>query len=73
LIFAARVRKEVAFSRRRRDSRMGFKVQVGPAQLAIHQGQSVLLTEPDGQVNWPSNRARHAALRICRRGGGGGS
>src|SRR3984957_19179557 len=37
-----------------RDSRMAFKVQVGPAQIAIHQGQSVLLTEPDGQVNWPS-------------------
>jgi glycogen debranching enzyme len=35
---------------------MAFKVQVGPAQIAIHQGQSVLLTEPDGQVNWPSNR-----------------
>jgi len=34
---------------------MAFKVQVGPAQIAIHQGQSVLLTEPDGQVNWPSN------------------
>src|SRR6202140_4505743 len=33
---------------------MAFKVQVGPAQIAIHQGQSVLLTEPDGQVNWPS-------------------
>ena len=35
---------------------MAFKVQVGPAQIAIHQGQSVLLTEPDGQVNSPSNR-----------------
>ena len=35
---------------------MAFKVQVGPAQIAIHQGQSVLLTEPDGQMNWPSNR-----------------
>jgi hypothetical protein len=35
---------------------MGFKVQVGPAQIAIHQGQSVLLTEPDGQVNSPGNR-----------------
>ena len=28
---------------------MAFKVQVGPAQIAIHQGQSVLLAEPDGQ------------------------
>src|ERR1700692_89130 len=33
---------------------MAFKVQVGPAQVTIHQGQTVLLTEPDGQVNWPS-------------------
>ena len=33
---------------------MSFKVQVGPPQIAIHQGQTVLVTEPDGQVNWPS-------------------
>ena len=33
---------------------MTFKIQVGPAQIAIHQGQTVLVTEPDGQVNWPS-------------------
>jgi glycogen debranching enzyme len=33
---------------------MAFKVQVGPAQIAIHQGQTVLVTEPDGQVHWPS-------------------
>jgi hypothetical protein len=35
---------------------MAFKVQVGPAQIAIHQGQTVLVTEPDGQMNWPSER-----------------
>ena len=35
---------------------MSFKVQVGPAQIAIHQGQTVLLTETDGRVNWPSKR-----------------
>ena len=35
---------------------MAFKVQVGPAQIAIHQGQTVLVTRPDGQVNWPSAR-----------------
>src|ERR1700704_4827253 len=50
------MRKEFAFSRRRRGLSVAFKVQVGPAQIAIHQGQSVLLKEPDGQVNWPSNR-----------------
>ncbi len=31
-----------------------FKVQVGPAQITSHQGQTVLVTEPDGQINWPS-------------------
>jgi glycogen debranching enzyme len=35
---------------------MAFKVQVGPAQIAIHQGPAVLVTEPDGQVKWPSKR-----------------
>src|SRR6195256_2806256 len=35
---------------------MTFKVQVGPAQITIHQGQTVLVTEPDGQVSWPSER-----------------
>jgi hypothetical protein len=37
-----------------KDLRMSFKVQVGPAQIAIHQGQTVLLTETDGRVKWPS-------------------
>ncbi len=35
---------------------MAFKVQVGPPQIAIHQAETVLVTEPDGQVNWPSKR-----------------
>src|SRR5438552_4962398 len=35
---------------------MAFKVQVGPAQVAIHQEQTVLVTEPDGQVTWASER-----------------
>jgi glycogen debranching enzyme len=33
---------------------MAFKVQVGAAQIALHQGQTVFLTETDGRVNWPS-------------------
>jgi glycogen debranching enzyme len=33
---------------------MAFKVQVGAAQIALHQGQTVLLTETDGRVKWPS-------------------
>jgi glycogen debranching enzyme len=35
---------------------MPFKVQVGPHQIAIHNGQTVLISEPDGQINWPSDR-----------------
>jgi glycogen debranching enzyme len=35
---------------------LSFKVQVGPPQIAIHQGQTVLVTEPDGQINWPSEK-----------------
>jgi glycogen debranching enzyme len=35
---------------------MPFKVQVGPPQISIHQGQTVLITDPDGQIGWPSER-----------------
>jgi glycogen debranching enzyme len=35
---------------------MTFKVQVGPPQIAIHQGQTVLVTEQDGQISWPSDK-----------------
>jgi glycogen debranching enzyme len=35
---------------------MAFKVQVGPPQISIHQGQTVLITERDGQINWPSEK-----------------
>ena len=35
---------------------MPFKVEVGPPQIAIHQAQTVLVTDPDGQVNWPSDK-----------------
>jgi len=35
---------------------MAFKVQVGEPHIAIHQSETVLLTEPDGQINWPSKR-----------------
>jgi len=31
---------------------MSFKVQVGPAQIAIHDGQTVLLTETEGHLDW---------------------
>jgi hypothetical protein len=35
---------------------MPFKVEVGPPQIAIHYAQTVLITDPDGQVNWPSDK-----------------
>jgi glycogen debranching enzyme len=35
---------------------MAFKVQVGPAQITIHQGQTVLVTAPDGEVSAPGVR-----------------
>ena len=35
---------------------MPFKAQVGPEQISIHQGQTVLISEPDGQINWPSEK-----------------
>ena len=35
---------------------MPFKVQVGPQQISIHHGQTVLVAEPDGQIHWPSEK-----------------
>jgi hypothetical protein len=35
---------------------MAFKVQVGPPQIAIHQGQTVLVTDPDGTIATPSEK-----------------
>src|SRR6202162_2362709 len=35
---------------------MAFKVQIGPPQISIHQGQTVLITEQDGRINWPSEK-----------------
>src|SRR5438045_2064508 len=35
---------------------MAFKVQVGPPQIAIYQGQTVLVSETDGRINWPSEK-----------------
>ena len=35
---------------------MPFKVEVGPPQISIHQGQTVLITEESGQIKWPSEK-----------------
>ena len=31
-------------------------VQVGPPKIAMAQAETVLVTEPDGQVKWPTKR-----------------
>jgi glycogen debranching enzyme len=33
-----------------------FKIEVGPPQIAIHLGQTVLISELDGQISWPSEK-----------------
>jgi len=33
-----------------------FKVQVGPPQIAIHQGQTILISGEDGQIVWPTDK-----------------
>src|SRR5271166_5766711 len=35
---------------------MPFKVEVGPPQIAIHHGQTVLITDLDAQIRWPGER-----------------
>ncbi|HSR07531.1 MAG TPA: glycogen debranching N-terminal domain-containing protein, partial [Bryobacteraceae bacterium] len=35
---------------------MPFKVQVGPTEIAIHEGETVLVSETDGQIKWPSEK-----------------
>jgi hypothetical protein len=35
---------------------MSFKVQVGPPQISIHHGQTVLISEQDGQIQRPSDK-----------------
>ena len=35
---------------------MPVEIKVGPTQLAIHQGHTVLVSEPDGSIGWPSDK-----------------
>src|SRR5262249_31779312 len=35
---------------------MSSKISIGPPQLALHQANSVLVTQPDGQIRWPSKK-----------------
>jgi glycogen debranching enzyme len=38
---------------------MSFKVEVGPPQIAIHHAQTVLITESNGEVRWPSEKGMY--------------
>jgi glycogen debranching enzyme len=35
---------------------MPFKVQVGPPQISIHYDQAILISEENGQIDWPSDK-----------------
>jgi glycogen debranching enzyme len=35
---------------------MPFKVQVGPRQISVHHGQTVLISESSSEVDWPSEK-----------------
>jgi glycogen debranching enzyme len=35
---------------------MAIEITVGPSQLAIHQGYTLLVSEMDGQIPWPSDK-----------------
>jgi N-terminal domain of (some) glycogen debranching enzymes len=35
---------------------MAFKLPIGPPQVVLHQGDTVLVTERDGQIPFPSNK-----------------
>ncbi len=35
---------------------MALEITVGPSQLAIHQGYTLLVSDTDGQIPWPSDK-----------------
>ncbi|HEY7302284.1 MAG TPA: glycogen debranching N-terminal domain-containing protein [Xanthobacteraceae bacterium] len=35
---------------------MAFEIHVGASQIALHQGNGILLTEKDGRIPWPSDK-----------------
>ena len=39
---------------------MAVEIKVGPPQLAVHQGFTILITEPDGSVTWPSDKGLYS-------------
>ena len=44
---------------------MALEITVGPPRLAINQGYGVLITDPDGQIPWPTDKGFYpSATRI---------
>lgn len=44
---------------------MPLEINVGPPRLAINQGYEVLITDPDGQIRWPTDKGfYHRDTRI---------
>ncbi|MBZ9722258.1 amylo-alpha-1,6-glucosidase [Mesorhizobium sp. AD1-1] len=40
---------------------MTLEITIGPPRLAINQGRSFLVTEPDGQIRWPTQNGLYAS------------
>jgi hypothetical protein len=47
---------------RARSEIISFKVQVGPPQIAIHEGQTVLVSDPSGQINNLSDKGLYSGI-----------
>jgi glycogen debranching enzyme len=44
---------------------MALEITVGPPRLAINQGYGVLITDPDGQIPWPTDKGfYHSDTRV---------
>src|SRR5436189_14526 len=40
---------------------LALEIAVGPPRLALNQGDTVLVTEQDGQISWPTERGLFSA------------
>src|SRR5437660_1399136 len=43
---------------------MALEIKVGPAQLTVHHGRSVLVTEQNGEINAPSDKGFSRGLSV---------
>lgn len=51
-------------SERRRNLQMDLEITAGPSHPALHQGNSVLITERDGQISWPSDKGLYLSTPV---------